>query len=61
MYKRQRLHTPTPIPKERNKFKKMYEKSSNFDYSMLYAAKGIVIKNDETMIIQYIDSLSSYH
>ena len=41
-----RLHTPTPIPKERNKFKKMYEKSSNFDYSMLYAAKGIVIKNE---------------
>ena len=24
----------------------MYEKSSNFDYSMLYAAKGIVIKNE---------------
>ena len=41
-----RLHTPTPIPKERNKFKKMYETSSNFDYSMLYAAKGIVIKNE---------------
>lgn len=42
----ERLHSPTPIPKEREKFVKYYLRYRCFDKAMAYAAKKIILKNE---------------
>lgn len=41
-----RLHSPTPIPKERKIFLDEYRKRQDFEKAMRFAAKNIIIKNE---------------
>lgn len=45
LYEKQLSH-PTIIPKERKRFIELYERTHDFDYSLLKAARVIVLKNE---------------
>lgn len=41
-----RLLSPTPIPKEREEFLRLYKKSKDFEHSIQYAARKKILKNE---------------
>ena len=54
-----RIHSPTQVPKERDRFITLYSQTQDFEKAMKHAAKKIILKNEACYIL-HIELLRQY-